>query len=137
MDRIGLCECGCGKTTPLFKESRRGHKRGEHLRFIRGHSSRKTEPEYRIEDRGFDTPCWIWTKALSSWGYGRVWKDNGLVGAHRDYWERYHGPIPPHTDVHHLCSQPPCVNPTHLVAITRRKHMKIEGRKAYGRYPIK
>lgn len=35
----GLCECGCGQTTPIAPRTRNviGHVRGEHIRFIRGH----------------------------------------------------------------------------------------------------
>ncbi len=36
----GLCECGCGQVTPIAPRTRNviGHVRGEHIRFIRGHS---------------------------------------------------------------------------------------------------
>lgn len=47
MTAIKLCECGCGKpTTPVrWAVKSLGHKRGDYRRFIRGHSSRKTNAE--------------------------------------------------------------------------------------------
>jgi len=38
----GICECGCGQTTSSAKRNdpRRGHVKGESLRFISGHATR-------------------------------------------------------------------------------------------------
>lgn len=131
----GLCMCGCGQKTPLSPASRRGYKRGEPLRFIKGHSSRKGGPDYRPEDRGFETECWIWCKSMGSEGYGRIWINliNSHNMAHRVYWERATGEtVPPGFDLHHLCSQRACVNPAHLKPLSRRDHMAAEGRQPYG-----
>lgn len=37
-----LCECGCGQPTPLAKANcrKRGHKKGEPVRFVSGHQNR-------------------------------------------------------------------------------------------------
>lgn len=35
------CECGCGQETPLADRTRRGHRKGEPLRFVHGHNRRK------------------------------------------------------------------------------------------------
>lgn len=35
-----LCGCGCGETTPRAAKTRRGYRKGQPLRFIRGHYSR-------------------------------------------------------------------------------------------------
>jgi hypothetical protein len=37
LNPTGLCQCGCGSPTPIAKRSERGYKRGEPLRFIKGH----------------------------------------------------------------------------------------------------
>ena len=44
-ERLMLCECGCGKESPLAKRTRPycGHVKGKPLRFINGHNPRKTE----------------------------------------------------------------------------------------------
>ena len=43
------------------------------MRFVRGHNRghvSKVAP-YRVEDRGHDTPCWIWQR-YTYLGYGRI-----------------------------------------------------------------
>jgi hypothetical protein len=42
-DSDGLCACGCGRSTVIAKQTRNhlGHKKGEPLRWLRGHSNRK------------------------------------------------------------------------------------------------
>jgi len=37
---IKLCECGCGEPAPVALSSRRGYRRGDPMRFKRGHFSR-------------------------------------------------------------------------------------------------
>lgn len=128
----GLCGCGCGQETPRSPVSRRGYTRGEHLRFIKGHSSRKHYPAYAEEDRGFETPCWIWQRYLNRDGYGKMWDGTRVNGAHRIYFEREFGEIPDGHDVHHRCGERACVNPAHLEALSRKAHMATEGRYAYG-----
>lgn len=128
----GLCMCGCGQEAPLSPTCRRGYERGEPLRYIKGHSSRKVGPDYVEEDHGEPTPCWIWQKSIGSWGYGRIWNGSGHDMAHRVYYVRHVGLIPEGHDVHHRCGQPACVNPDHLWALTRREHMIVEGRWPYG-----
>lgn len=43
---VKLCECGCGQPAPIAKFSRKkvGHKKGEPVRFIKGHSLRIARP---------------------------------------------------------------------------------------------
>ena len=42
MSEFGLCECGCGQTTPLAKktDARKGYRKGEHTRYCPGHVQR-------------------------------------------------------------------------------------------------
>ena len=116
--------------------TRRGYKRGEPLRYIKGHSSRKTGPDYQRMPRRLPAPedgdCWMWLKSIGSEGYGRIWKDDRHVMAHRVYYETHVGPIAPGHEVHHICGVRACVNPGHLTQVTRAEHMAIEGRCAYG-----
>jgi hypothetical protein len=57
-----LCECGCGEPAPIAKrtDTRLGWVKGQSLRFIRGHATATKVFPYRVEDRGYSTPCWIW-----------------------------------------------------------------------------
>lgn len=46
--------------------------------------------------------------------------------AHRFSYELSCGEIPPGFEVHHLCGNRQCVNPDHLVGLSRRDHVKLE-----------
>jgi hypothetical protein len=48
----GLCMCGCGEQAPLAKkpDKRKGHVRGQSVRFVNGHNTRKSPLAY--EARG-------------------------------------------------------------------------------------
>jgi hypothetical protein len=72
--------------------------------------------------------CWQWVGSVSKQGYGKYHHrkraiELNVLGAHRCawvFWKR--SPIPAKLDVHHRCHNPLCVNPGHLVALTRRQH---------------
>jgi len=83
-----------------------------------------TEP-HRIEDRGFESPCWIWTNAIASNGYGAMWdrRVKKVRSAHCIYYEIHVGSIPEGLDLDHLCRVRSCVNPDHLEAVTRRENL--------------
>ena len=122
MDNIpyGYCHCGCGGKTRLASNSvtRLGWIKGHPVRFIRGHNGRLSPVDYIEEDRGYTTRCWIWQGGKCGGGYGCTYADGQKYLAHRLYYQRAHGPIPPGLEIDHLCRQPPCVNPDHLEAVT-------------------
>lgn len=73
-----------------------------------------------------ETGCWVWQGSLSS-GYGKCRDpEAGTVGwAHRVYYKRHKGPIPPGKQVHHLCGNRACVNPDHLTVMSARVHGRL------------
>ena len=67
--------------------------------------------------------CWLWIKGLHEAGYGVVWIDGKNRRAHRVSYEMAKGPIPPGTQLDHLCRVRRCVNPDHLEAVTQRENI--------------
>jgi hypothetical protein len=117
---IKLCECGCGGETRLVQTSSlvRGDIKGERHRFINGHNRRKANP-YREEDRGYDTPCWIWNGHITkTTGYGSATLDSKTILAHRFMFIKLRGPVPEGLNLDHLCRVRECVNPEHLEPVT-------------------
>ena len=119
-----LCECGCGEATKAspYTDRPRGYVVGEPMRFVNGHQNRgRSKPvRWRAEDRGHETPCWIWLLTLQSNGYShmesKVADYRGT--AHRWYWIQEHGEPPAGAHLDHLCRNRACVNPDHLQLVT-------------------
>ena len=119
---VALCQCGCGTPAPIAQRTNaaRGHIKGQPVRFVAGHNRGPTRkgPDWLIEQRGYETACWIWQHTKSSNGYGSVWNGSGNVGAHRWMYEKHVGPIPAGMQIDHLCRNRACVNPAHLDVVT-------------------
>lgn len=89
---------------------------------------------YRQQDTGHTTLCWIWQGAVGSAGYGTCWDPTtGRVrSAHRMSWEQLvesGDELPDLLDIHHECEQKLCLNPDHMKLVTRAQHNKIGARK--------
>lgn len=115
----GFCHCGCGEKTKLAATTAndRGHVKGEPLRYVHGHHKRKG-PRYVEEDRGYETPCWVWQWHKDPGGYGRGWFNGKPGTAHRAFYKALVGPIPEGLHIDHLCRVRACVNPEHMEPVT-------------------
>jgi hypothetical protein len=87
------------------------------LRFVTGHNGRKPRT-YTVEDRGHETPCWIWQLHKSTDGYGQTKRDGKKINAHRFFYEAAKGPVEAGLHLDHRCRVPACVNPDHLEPVT-------------------
>ena len=77
---MALCECGCGNDAGIYPrtQSRRGIRKGEPRRYLPGHNgngvvgSGADLTRFAEEDRGYATPCHIWTGPTNQRGYALV-----------------------------------------------------------------
>lgn len=75
-------------------------------------------------DRSGD--CWLWLAGHNGSGYGLIGlgrRGQGKGLAHRLAYEMLVGPIPPGSEIDHLCRNPACVNPAHLQPVTHRENI--------------
>jgi hypothetical protein len=117
-----LCQCGCDELAPIARWTNGNSIAGHPLRYVYGHAARgvrKTD-RYRVEDRGYKTPCWIWQLALNGDGYSST--SNG--SAHRLHYTKAYGEIPAGLELDHLCRVRECVNPEHLEPVTHAENMR-------------
>ena len=70
-----------------------------------------------------ESGCWL-LRDDGQMRYGVAKDERGVVTtAHRIAYESVHGPIPEGLVIDHMCNTPPCVNPSHLQAITQRENV--------------
>ena len=81
-----------------------------------------------------ENDCWIWTGALGSGGYGKIY-DGKLYQAHRWFYEQIVGPIPHGKCLCHRCDIPKCVNPNHI--LVGDNHLNWQDAREKGRVPRK
>lgn len=112
------CICGCGELAPRGRKLIDGHRRRGKLRVA---------VRWVAEDRGFDTPCWIWQLSVDAHEYGRVTVRGRKLKAHRVAFEQAGGVIPPGYELHHRCEVKLCVNPAHLEPLTSEAHGQLHG----------
>lgn len=125
----GLCQCGCGQRTRIAPRNwpERGHVKGEPYRFVVGHKAPGDRFDYAVEDRGFETPCHIWSGSIdTSTGYARLFADGRQVIASRYVYEQAHGRLPawPACHVDHRCRVVSCVRLDHLEAVTASENIR-------------
>ena len=73
---------------------------------------------------GLKQGCWTWLRAVNTGGYGA--NKQGLI--HVQVFEHIYGPKPAGLELHHICKNKRCYNPSHLRLVTRRNHVKLEPR---------
>lgn len=74
-------------------------------------------------DRGYTSPCWLWTGRKSKGGYGGICIRGKEWRAHRLSYTVFVGEIPQGLVLDHLCRVHECVNPAHLEAVTNEENI--------------
>lgn len=83
----------------------------------------------RMVERDENTGCWNFVGAKNELGYGVIGsggKGGRMLGAHRAMWEHLVGPIPPGNHLHHICKNPSCCRPSHLMSVSPYEHKIVE-----------
>jgi hypothetical protein len=73
-----------------------------------------------VEDRGYETPCWIWQGVITPGGYGRI----GTEPVHVRMYREHVGQVPVGMQIDHLCRVRNCCNPFHLEPVTRKVNVQ-------------
>ena len=135
----GMCFCGCGEVAPVASNTNLPGRRykGHPFRYAGGHHNRGRTVHpivegdlrgvYDEEDRGHDTPCWIWRGQPNREGYGTCVMTRGEYGtrlAHRAVYALLVEPVEPGRPLDHLCRVPMCVNPDHLEPVTNATNVQ-------------
>lgn len=69
--------------------------------------------------------CWEWQAYRTPLGYGRFNWGGRAEAAYRVSFVELVGPVPEGKELHHLCENPPCCNPDHLLPVTRWEHRQF------------
>jgi hypothetical protein len=93
----------------------------------------------KVEKLGPDD-CWPWLANKNNKGYGMIRQGGTLpkIPASRASYLINNGPIPFGLEVMHVCDNPGCVNPKHLIVGTHLQNMldkMAKGRHRYGLNP--
>src|SRR5688572_12628987 len=82
-----------------------------------------------------DTGCWMWSKGVDHWGYGKKRHGKKMAFAHRISYEAHNGTVWDDMVIMHTCDTPACVNPEHLVQGTNKDNARdasAKGRMVHG-----
>jgi hypothetical protein len=126
-----LCKCGCGAAAPLATKNDRskGHIKGQPIAYVKGHN-------FRIGQRGVDSPNWNGGRSISPNGYVVLHTDGGRKYEHIAIAEQVLGmPLPQYGKgdprnvvVHHIDGNKQNNVKTNLLICTHAYHTALHHR---------
>lgn len=131
----GFCHCGCGQKTRFATKTDASTNRikGCPNLYVHGHHAKVGRAErFVVENRGYETPCHIWTGRTDQAGYGYLVVDGRITRAHRWNYERLVAQIPVGAILCHRCDIPACIRPDHLFPGSQADNMRDMARKERG-----
>lgn len=119
----GYCQCGCGTWVGFFSRTHRsyGAVKGAPKRFAHGHRVGRPWLDRAIEKldlSGGEGECWRWTASLNAYGYAQLHVAGTMKRVHILLYEELVGPVPPGSELDHLCRNRGCVNPAHMEPVS-------------------
>ncbi|UVF61424.1 HNH endonuclease [Gordonia phage DalanDe] len=80
-----------------------------------------------------DNGCRVWARkkvqGVRGGPYGQVWWDGKYQYVHRIVWAHERGSIPKGWHVHHKCENTLCSEPSHLQAVSPKRHWELTNSK--------
>lgn len=77
-----------------------------------------------------NTGCFLWTGRQLRSGHGILSIAGGAELAHRLVYRLLIDEVGQRDQVHHVCRQPACINPAHLISLTAQQHREVHTGKA-------
>lgn len=89
-------------------------------------------------DNHTDDGCWLWLGKYNNFNRPIFKVNGGWWLAHRLSYELRHGRIPKNYDIHHVCENKSCINPSeqHLEALSQSAHAKRHNELQYDQNAI-
>lgn len=94
------------------------------MRRVRANGFTPVRDRWEQQVQRTDAGCWLWLGIKHRLGYGRLRIARRWKLAHRVGYEMLVGPIPPGTELDHLCRTPSCVNPAHLEPVAHQENVR-------------
>lgn len=110
------------------------HRTGTAKPGVKGMHGSPEERFWTYVDAAAADECWLWNGHRNKNGYGTLRSKTTTLAVHRVSYEMHKGKIPEGLVIRHMCNNPPCVNPNHLLVGTNLDNVMDKVRA--GRTPV-